>query len=169
MLEQTLFIFCGLPYAGKTTLRNELIKRFKFNYVSVDELIDEKSLNLEKMTQDDWDKVYFEAFENLKKLLTDGKTVILDIGNLKLSQRDDAKAIAQNLGIKHILIYINTPIEKIKRRRKLNTETHKREYLDNRLMNHALNMFKEPTPDENPIFYNQNEDLDEWIKKYLLV
>ena len=32
-----LYILTGLPYSGKTTLRRELMKRFNFKSVSVDE------------------------------------------------------------------------------------------------------------------------------------
>lgn len=30
-------------------------------------------------------------------------------------------------------------------------------------------MFEKPTPDENPIFYNQNINLGKWINKYILL
>lgn len=169
MRKSALYILCGLPYAGKTTFRNALIKQFNFSYVSVDELINKKNLELSKMTQQDWDGVYFEAFENLKKLLTDGKTIILDIGNLKRCQRDDAKAVAENLEIKHILIYINTPMKEIERRREINQKTNERGHLDNILMDHAINMFEEPTPDENPILYSDQVNFNEWISKYILI
>ncbi|EKD86979.1 MAG: hypothetical protein ACD_37C00088G0002 [uncultured bacterium] len=168
-MKQYLLILCGLPYAGKTKLRNELIKRFKISYVSVDELIDEKNLDLGKMTQEEWDMVYSEAFENLKKLLTDGKTVIMDIGNLKRSQRNSAKAVAESLNVKHVLVYIDTPMEEIKRRRELNQKIKERGHLDDQLMDHAINMFEEPTPDEDPIFYNQNINLEKWVNKYILL
>jgi len=41
---------CGRSFAGKTTLRKELIKRFKLNVASVDERIDIHKLNVEEMT-----------------------------------------------------------------------------------------------------------------------
>ena len=90
-----LYIITGLPYAGKTTLTNELVKRFKFTAVSVDEAIDEGGYVLEQMTQKDWNVVYSKAYEKLKRLLQNGKTVIFDGASLKRSERETLRQIAE--------------------------------------------------------------------------
>src|SRR4051812_35820024 len=102
-----LYILAGLPYSGKTTLTKELLNRFGFFKVSMDDVIDEKGLEVEHMTQEDWNSVYSEGYEKLKKLLQEDKTVILDLGNLKRSERQTAKNIAKSLGKNFKLIYLN--------------------------------------------------------------
>jgi len=165
MIKAKLYILTGLPYAGKTTLTNELVNRFGFSVVSVDEFIDEKGFEVEQMSQDDWGLVYSKTYERLKKYLTDGKTVILDIGNLKRSERETARRIAESMGVEHKLIYVNTPIEEVKKRREANQQTQERGHLEDATINRALSMFEEPTPDEKPTFYNQPVNLDSWIKE----
>jgi adenylate kinase family enzyme len=38
MSESKLYILCGLPFAGKTTLAKELVKRFGFVHIGIDQI-----------------------------------------------------------------------------------------------------------------------------------
>lgn len=165
MKNTKLYIMTGLPYSGKSTLTKKLVERFSFSVASMDEVIDENNFEIAEMTQEDWNYVYSEGYERLKKMLTEGKTVVLDLGNLKRSERDTARRIAESMDIPYKLIYVNTPPEEIKRRRLQNIETKERGHLEDVSMERALNMFQEPTEDENPIIYNQDMDLEKWIKE----
>ena len=80
MTKPTLYILTGLPYSGKTTLTNELVKRFGFKTASVDDVMDERGLDSDTMVQEDWNAVYSEAYERLKVNLTKGDSVIFDMG-----------------------------------------------------------------------------------------
>ena len=112
----TLYIMVGRPFSGKTTLRKKLVKRFGFSVASVDWEIDNRGLKVSEMTQKDWDIVYSETYEKLKELLKEDKTVILDLGNLKKSERKVARGIAEEFGVPHKTIYIDTPLEEVKKR-----------------------------------------------------
>jgi predicted kinase len=164
-MEQALYIFVGLPYAGKSTLITELEKRIGGEVVSADKFMEEKGLQSEKMAQEDWNTLYSEIYEVLKRKVQDGQTVLLDMANLKRSERDAAREIAASLNIPYKLIYINTPIEEIRRRRLENIETQHRGHLEDREMNVAFEMFEEPTADENPVVYNQEMDIEAWIRE----
>lgn len=155
----------GLPYAGKSTLTRELVKRFGFEIVSVDRQIEKHTFDTEKMNQEDWNLVYSEAYQQLETLLKEGETVIFDIGHLKRSERDTSRAIAKKTNAEFLLIYINTPLEEIKARRLKNMETKDRGHLEDKSMDLALEMFEEPTDEEQSILYNQGMDLEEWIKE----
>jgi predicted kinase len=160
-----LYILTGLPYSGKTTLTKELVNRFGFIKVSMDDIIDEKGFEIEDMTQEDWNTVYSEGYEKLKKLLKEGKTVVLDLGNLKRSERQTARNIAESLEENFKVIYLNVPVEEIKKRWEINEKTQERGQLEEVSLKRALDMFQEPTEDENYITYNQQMDLDKWIEE----
>jgi len=160
-----LYILTGLPYSGKTTLTKELVNRFGFVKVSMDDVIDEKGFEVEDMTQEDWNTVYSEGYEKLKKLLKEGKTVVLDLCNLKRSERQTARNIAESLGKKYKVIYLNVPLEEIKKRWEINEKTQERGQLEEVTLKRALDMFQEPTEDEDYITYNQQMDLDKWIEE----
>lgn len=164
MNKTTLYTMTGLPYSGKTTLTKELVNRFNFKVVSMDDVMDEKGYDPETMSQNNWNAVYSEGYEKLKQYLREGQSTILDLGNLKKSERQTAREIAESLGAKYKLIYINTPLEEIKRRRLLNQQTKERGHLEDATMERALNMWEESTPNEKPIIYNQQLNLEKWIK-----
>ncbi|MEK7503952.1 MAG: ATP-binding protein [Patescibacteria group bacterium] len=165
MTKPTLYILTGLPYSGKTTLTNELVKRFGFKTASVDDVMDERGLDSDTMVQEDWNAVYSEAYERLKVNLTKGDSVIFDMGHLKFKERETARQIAESVGAKHKLIYINTSPDETRERWARNETTKERGQLSDRGMKVAFSQFQEPTADENPIIYNQQMDLDAWIKE----
>jgi len=166
--KEMLYIITGLPYTGKTTLTQELVRRFGFTTISVDEFIDRGSYVVERMTQADWDRVYTQAFRGLRNYLLRGKTVVFDGGSLKRSERDTLKRIAEKAGTLAKLIYINTPRNVIKRRWLENRTSKVRDHVKETTMDKALDMFEEPQREENPILYNQDTDLGSWIKRNVI-
>ncbi|OGG17670.1 hypothetical protein A2721_03125 [Candidatus Gottesmanbacteria bacterium RIFCSPHIGHO2_01_FULL_47_48] len=165
MSKLTVYILTGLPYSGKTTLIRELVKRFGFKVASMDEIMNEKHMDPDTMSMDDWGKVYSEGYNRLKKYLSEGYSAVLDCGNLKRNERETPKQIAESLGANWRLIYLNISKEEAKERWMKNHSTKERDELTDQTMNAALDMFVEPTPDEGAIIYNQQMDLDQWIKE----
>lgn len=153
----------GLPYSGKSTLTKELVKRFGFSVVSMDDIMDKKGMDSATMVQEDWNTVYSEAYDNLKALLKEGKSVVVDCGNLSVHERTTPKNIAESLDVPSKLIYVNTTKEEILRRWKENQVTKQRGHLEVDGLNFAFKLFEEPTDAENPVLYNQSMDLDSWI------
>lgn len=169
MSKATLYILTGLPYSGKTTLTNELVKRFGFRTASVDDVMDERGLDSDTMTQEDWNTVYSEAYERLKTNLKNGNSVVFDMGHLKFSERELSRQMAESLDVNCKLIYINTSLEEIRKRWIQNELTKERGQLSDRGMKIALSQFQEPTADENPIVYNRQMNLDNWIKENIKI
>jgi predicted kinase len=165
MKKPSLYIMSGRSFAGKTTLRNELVKRFGFSVASVDQKIDAHKMNVGKMSQDDWDLVYSEMYERAKEHLRKGKVTILDLGNLQKHERDTARAIAKEFNVPHTLIYVNTSEDEVRKRWTDNQQMKGGRILDKDLFEEAQKKFEEPTVSENPIIYNDQMDLDEWIGK----
>lgn len=162
MEKQKLYILTGLPYSGKTTLRNELIKSFGFSIVSVDDINDEKGVGVPE-TQEVWDWSYSEAYRRLKESLEQGKTTIFDGASLRFSERQTQRDICKSLGIECVLIYVKTPIEEINARREKNLKTKERGHVRDDHFAKAQEIWDEPTPEENHIIYTQDMNLDEWI------
>lgn len=165
--KTTLYIMTGLPYAGKTMLRNVLVKRFDFNVVSLDEIIAERKHKIERMSPADWNSAYQEAYNRLEKLLADGKTAIFDSCNLYRHERDGAKRVAENAGANCKLIYINTPPAEVRKKWLINQQTGERSSLEEDFFDMTIRIFEKPAPEENPVIYSPTEDLDAWIRKHI--
>lgn len=162
---QTLYIMTGFPYSGKTTLANELVKRFGFKTASVDDAMNELKMHEDTMSQADWNTVYSKAYDDLIEKLKNGYSVIFDMGHLKFSERESSRNVAISQRVVHKLIYVNTRMEEITKRREINASTKERGQLSDRGMKEALSQFQPPTSSENPIIYNQTMDLETWIKE----
>lgn len=164
-----LYIFTGLPYSGKTTLAKKLSEKLHFQRVSVDIIMDKMDMWREgHPTPEDWNTAYSKAYEELETLLKEGKDIIFDCGNLPFHERENARQIAMNANSPYKLIYVNTPKREILKRREKNLETKERGHLDDKMMDDAIALFDEPTENEHPIIYNQDMDLDYWIKENIL-
>ena len=166
-MKPTLYNLTGLPYSGKSTLTKTLVDKFNLQVVSVDSKIKKRGLKVDQMAQRDWDLVYAEAYEQIKLALQSGESILFDMGNLKRSERATAQRIAQENGADYKLIYVKTPMDEIKRRWEANVETKERGQLSEGGLNKALEMWEEPSIEENPLVYSHGENINEWMETSL--
>lgn len=165
-----LYILCGLAFAGKTTLANELVKRFGFTRITIDEINNERGVGKspnEMITQNEWDKTYKESFKRISKALEKGKTVISDAVNFTNEQRDYLRNIANRCGATAKVIYVNPPQGIAQARWLENKKTGLRPDVRADDFSQVADNFQPPTEDENAIVYDGISDLDSWIKQSL--
>lgn len=117
-MTNKLYIFCGIPFAGKTTLARALEKSFGYTWIDLDEVKFHLFGDIEDSTidQQGWDRVYQVMYEQIKQSLTQGDTVVQDAGNFTRRERDVARDIADNLGIEAITVFVDTPYNIAKER-----------------------------------------------------
>jgi predicted kinase len=78
----TLYILCGLPFAGKTTLARALFKHCGFVHLDLDSTARAKGLFPEEGVDDEqWSQIFREAYECTAALLVSGKSVVFDAMN----------------------------------------------------------------------------------------
>lgn len=164
MRVPTLYTITGLPYSGKTTLKNKLASQCGFSVISIDEIMDEAEMwNDPHPTDEDWGKAYEVAYQRLEDLLRQGKSVVFDGGSLRKSERETQRSIAEKTNALYKLIYVNTRREIINQRRVRNQSTKEREDVDDLTMKTAFQIWEEPTIAENPIIYTQEVNFDKWF------
>ena len=147
-------------------LTKELVRRFGFKKVSVDDIMDREDMwRKGHPTQNDWNYAYSEAYDNIKRYLKQGNNIIFDCANLPYHERETSRGIAKSLGVESKVIYLNISKEEILKRRAKNTVTKERDQLDKEQMKVAFDLFDVPKPEENIIVYNQKMDLERWIKE----
>jgi predicted kinase len=163
--ESRLYILCGLPFAGKTTLAKELVKQFGFMHIDVDQINTSFGVGLSgaAISPEPWERTYIEAYKQLKVALDFKCSVIFEGANYTKELRDRLKAIAAVQGVESQVIYVD--ISESEARQRL---------LDNRVMQHrhdirddnfalVVTYFEPPTQEEQVIYFQQSEPLDEWI------
>lgn len=164
---QCLYILSGLPFAGKSTLAKELICRLDLVYVELDAINSERGLGLDgkKISPEDWDKTYQEAYRRVEKILKADKTVLYEAANFTREQRAVLRAIADQLGIPSQVIYVDVPLAVVRQRLLQNRATQQRYDVRDDDFAQVVGHFQPPTEEENVVRYDGSVSVTEWIRQ----
>lgn len=94
-----LIILTGLPGTGKSTVGRMIAKRTKATILSTDVIRRELFPQKRTFSKAESSKTYQEMYERARRLLLKGKHVILDATFIKEAYRDQAKKIANDVGV----------------------------------------------------------------------
>jgi len=157
---------CGLPFSGKSTLAREVASATKSKIVSFDELWAEK--NMEKPIPqgvDGWRFVRGLALEEIEKFLIAGFSVVYDDANARKEHRQELKEIAKRTNAKGVIVYLNTPIEFIKKREMRNITIEERHQVEEKNFQEVFDQFEVPETDENVVEFRPGTDINQWVNK----
>jgi predicted kinase len=169
MPESTLYIMCGLPFSGKTTLAHALANQCGFIHLDLDALARAKNLFPEEGINDEqWGYLFSEAYQQLAILLASGKSVVVDAVNFDRAGRHRLRTIAQQSGSSVHVIYINLSIQEIERRRQANQVISQRPPVQDKDFVELATEFEIPTIEENLLIYDGMQSIPEWIKHNIL-
>lgn len=164
-----VYILCGLPFAGKTTLAKALEERLGFARVDMDEINTDRGVGLhgEAISQEDWDRTYAESYRQLDQLLQSGQSVLFDAANFTKAQRNYLREIAAQHGASTQVLYLDVSESEAKQRWLLNRITHRRYDVRDDDFAYVVTYFDEPTPDEHVLRYHPSQPVNEWIEQTL--
>jgi len=169
-MDNRLYILCGIPFSGKSTLASILAEKLNFVRIDLDDIKFElygSQIKDEELEQKDWDKVYQEMYRRIENTLKKGKTVIHDTGNFTKHERNLVKMIADKLNIPTRTIFIDIP-ESIAYNRLLeNRKTKKRFDVSDEEFKASVAEMEPPTHDENPLIFKYNDSANDWFQKNL--
>jgi len=155
--RKTLFILCGFPYAGKSFVAEELRKHTDIVFVSIDAIFRAHGFDWDTNTLPDtegWQKIFDESYEKTKEELNAGKNVLYDSTNQMVASRDRLREVAKSVNAHTKVIYIKSPVEVIWKRWEDNQKNPTRSVVSRELVQQTIDMFEEPTEEENVIVIN---------------
>ena len=152
----TLYILCGLPGAGKTTLAAAITKGRDIAYVSLEHIKNDEGFFVSDadVPEADWSGIEDVIHASLLMPLRLGRSVVYDANNLGRGQRDDLRALAASRNFASRVIYVAVP-EKTLRERAPDA------------IDAALAAFEEPSKDEDVIVYAPTQDVAKWVRANL--
>jgi predicted kinase len=172
MFPVSLLVVCGLPFAGKTTLEQELRRWFELAHVDVDDTKRElfgPAVRDKELSRADWERIFAETDDRIARYLRAGRSVVDASRNFRRAERDHARGIAAENRAKAVTIFVDTPVELVRRRLAENRLTRTRQDLTDEEFEHLLRLFDPPAPDEQPIVLAHGEDLTRWIARNIAV
>ena len=165
MSNSTLYIMCGLPFSGKTTLARALANQCGCVHLDLDTIAREKNLFPEEGINDEqWGHVFRQVYRQVATLLTSGKSVIFDAVNYDRIGRDRLRTIAQQSDSAVHVIYIDLPIQEIEQRRQSNRQrapVRDQDFVD------LATKFEIPTVEENLLVYDGSQSTEEWLTHHI--
>jgi predicted kinase len=165
IMTNKLYILCGLPFAGKSTLARELTKAYDLACIAMDIINTERGLGLhgDAISEEDWDKTYQEAYRRIESFLAQGKSVIYDAPSFTKEQRNQLRAIAHRYGLPTKVIFVDVPEHVVRERWLQNRRTGNRFDVRDDDFAQVVNNFQPPTNEEDVISYDQTLPLNDWI------
>ena len=166
MTESTLYILCGLPFSGKTTLAQALADQCGFVHLDLDAMARVNNLFPEESINDEqWSDIFREAYQQTAALLASGKSVVFDAVNSAWDGRDRLRAIAQRSGSSVHVIYIDLSTREIEQRRQANQVARQRPPVREEDFVELSTSFEIPTIEENLLVYDGTQSIPEWIEQ----
>ncbi len=167
--KPTLYILCGLPYAGKTFIAKSLVRKFGWGYVSIDIIREQLGFTWEendKVAGDDWRRIFEMSYNNMINKLNRGKSVIYDSTNHDFDSREKLRTYAKESGYDAKVIFIDTPVEIIWKRWQQNQGNNMRSHISKELVQGTIDHLDVPTEEENVVLREPSMDIDKWMSQF---
>ncbi len=148
--KPTLYIMCGLPFAGKSRLAKELSENRGWKVVAVDEIKTKRGLRdvWQDMKPEDWTDIFAEAERQTERELLGGRSVIYDSTNHTKHSRDKLRELAKRCHCSAKLILVDVSPDVAEFRWKANKESGERMDLPEWAFRTALGDWEPPVGDE---------------------
>lgn len=114
MYKPTLFIFCGLPGSGKTTLAKQLELKHRAVRLCPDEWM--AALDVDMFNEPFRNQLERALWGHAEALLRSGHDVILENGLWSKQERDEKLVRAKQLGVRAEMHFFKVSLAELKRR-----------------------------------------------------
>ncbi|MGL5077708.1 MAG: AAA family ATPase, partial [Waterburya sp.] len=118
---KSLYLLCGMPFSGKTTLGKSVAKYLDCPYISLDEINEARGLyGGDGIPVEEWEKTHFLAMQQLHSLMPFEQNIVLDDTNCFRWLRDRFRDYGTQYGYQTTLIFLDVPLAEIWSRIKTN-------------------------------------------------
>ena len=169
-LRPVVYVLCGVPFAGKSTLARAMAARLGAVHLEIDVVVRELDLGGEggHLARAAWVAAYREAQRRLDRLLADGRSVVYDATNFRRLMRARVRAIVAARGADAVTVLVVPPPAEVAAQRARNRREPTRPDVPETAFTEVAAGFQPPMPDEEAVAYDGTEPMDAWIERVLL-
>ena len=114
---RTLYLVCGAPFSGKTTLAKHIAERTHSHYISLDDLMRARGLDLsQSQPVEEWEKAHHQCIQLLHTLMKQGINVVLDDTLFLKWLRDRYRNVALEHQYQVVTVYLAIPLAELEKR-----------------------------------------------------
>lgn len=166
--DPTVWLLCGLAFAGKSTLASLLAARTGAAILSLDDINAERDLHGGVgIPTEEWAATHREALRRLDALLEQGRSVIVDDTNCFRWLRDSYRDAARVHGAPATVIHLDVPLDAALARLRANEASPERAPVTEAILRDLARDFEPPAPDETTIVCPADETPDRWVARIL--
>lgn len=164
-----LFMMCGMPFAGKTTLGRRITGHLDAGWVSLDEINDERGLpdGGTGLPVEEWERTRQVALGRVDGLMRSGRDVVVDDTCCFRWLRDGYREIAERQGYESFVVFMDIPREELQRRRADTDLRACREPMRDEIFDAVARTFEYPTEDERTLVFRSGDQIDSWLRAHL--
>jgi predicted kinase len=163
-----LFIMCGYPFSGKSTIATRLVTERSVRRVSVDQINEELEIggNPElPITAAEWDRTYALFFVRVGELLNASISVVADTAGYSFSERQQLRDIGTLAGASVVVIHVKVSEEVARERLAHNRQTPTRHDVRDSDFENVIANFEAPGPLEFTIVYDHSTAWEEFLRE----
>ncbi len=156
-----LYLMCGLPYAGKTTLARAIAARTRATLVSLDDINAERGLHgADELPVVEWARTHEIALERCRAMMVEGRPLVVDDTNNYRWLRDDHRRDAAAHGYETRVVFLDVPFGECLERARQGARSKE---LPTDMMFRLAQEFEAPGADEDTLVYSGKEPPEDWV------
>jgi predicted kinase len=166
-LRQHLFLTCGLPFSGKSTLSRALAAELGIAHVEVDAPHTRHGLRpgLDPIERADWIAAYQRGYAELESVLREGRSAVFDAVSYRRLQRNRVRRVAERLGVPATVVLLDVSADEARARLERNRFTRERVNVPMADFLEVAEGMQWPDPDEEVVRYSPDEPLADWVER----
>lgn len=169
-MANKLYILCGIPFSGKTTLAKKMEDKLNVTSIDLDAIKFEffgKEATDAQIGKEGWNRIYQEMYQRIKDSLSSGRSVVHDTGNFTKYERDLVRKIAEEQKIEAVTIYIDIPTAEAYKRLINNRQSKVRFDVPDDDFYGVVEEMEVPEASEKHLIIKWNDSFDQWINANL--
>lgn len=162
-----LYLLCGLPFAGKSTLGRAMADRLGLAPLEVDAINRERGLGGDgrRLSRAEWTATYREAFRRLDRELAAGRSVVYDATNFRRRMRDRLREIGAAHGAQTAVVLVEPSAAVVRARRERNRVAPERPDVHEEDFAEVADGFQAPSDDEDVLRFDGTVSVSAWIAR----